>query len=153
MTHTATKVADLKNAKPNGKENLTVSKDGEISAGHSAAPLEELPEQPKSIVGTIIAEEIAKVIPPAKVLSLDERINKVENLQLLVNKRTKLVEARRDLEKFQIGSNDFNCNFMLKDSEGNTFSTTFTPGIKKVIEFLKSSFDNSVEEIEEQITF
>ena len=145
MTHTATKIADVKEVKPNGKATMTVLKDEVVE------PKVETKVEP--IVETIIKEELAKALPPEKVLSLDERINKVENLQLLVNKRTKLVETRRDLEKFQIGSNNFNCSFQVKDSEGNLFSTTFTPGIKKVIEFLKASFDESVAEIEAQITF
>jgi len=85
--------------------------------------------------------------------TLDERIHKVENLQLLVTKRTKLIQTRSELERFQIGSNDFNCNMQLKDSDGNAFTTSFTPGIKKVVEFLKSNFDGSIKEIEEKIRF
>ena len=41
----------------------------------------------------------------------------------------------------------------LKDSDGNTFTTGFTPGIKKVIDFLKASFDASIQEIENKIKF
>ena len=90
---------------------------------------------------------------PVKEPSLEQRIHKVENLQLLVNKRTKLVQTRNELEKFQISSNDFNCSLQMKDSDGNNFSTSFTPGIKKVIEFLRTSFDASIKEVEAQIRF
>ena len=83
----------------------------------------------------------------------ERRIHKVENLQLLVTKRSKLIQTRSQLERFQIGSNDFNCNMQLKDSDGNTFTTGFTPGIKKVIDFLKASFDASIQEIENKIKF
>ena len=66
-----------------------------------------------------------------------EKILKVENLQLVVEKRAKLVQTRSELERFQISSNDFNCTMRLNDSDGNVFTTSFTPGIKKVIDFLK----------------
>ena len=41
----------------------------------------------------------------------------------------------------------------LNDSGGNVFTTSFTPGIKKVIEFLKTSFDASIKEAEKMIIF
>ena len=96
-------------------------------------------------------------VPPApelkKELTLIERILKVENLQLVIEKRGKLVQTRSELERFQTASNDFNCSMRLNDPDGNVFTTSFTPGIKKVIEFLKSSFDASIAETEEKITF
>ena len=41
----------------------------------------------------------------------------------------------------------------LNDSDENVFTTSFTPGIKKVIDFLKSSFDASINDVENKITF
>jgi len=98
----------------------------------------------------------AKVEPVSelkKELTLMEKILKVENLQLIVEKRTKLVQTRSELERFQISSNDFNCSMRLNDSDGNVFTTSFTPGIKKVIDFLKSAFDSSIEDVEAKIDF
>ena len=95
--------------------------------------------------------------PPApelkKEMTLMERILKVENLQLVIEKRGKLVQTRSELERFQTASNDFNCSMRLNDSDGNVFTTSFTPGIKKVIEFLKASFDASIADTEQKITF
>jgi hypothetical protein len=96
------------------------------------------------------------VIPAAeskKEMTMLEKILKVENLQLVVEKRAKLVQTRSEMERFQISSNDFNCTMRLNDSDGNVFITSFTPGIKKVIEFLKSSFDVSIKDVEDQIKF
>ena len=109
-------------------------------------------EQPSQKAPMAIVKVESKNEAP-KEPTLDERIHKVENLQLLVTKRTKLIQTRSELERFQIGSNDFNCNMQLKDSDGNAFTTSFTPGIKKVVEFLKSNFDGSIKEIEEKIRF
>jgi len=41
----------------------------------------------------------------------------------------------------------------LNDSDGNVFITSFIPGIKKVIDFLKSTFDASIVDVENKITF
>jgi uncharacterized ubiquitin-like protein YukD len=82
-----------------------------------------------------------------------EKILKVENLQLVVEKRAKLVQTHAELERFQISSNDFNCTMRLNNSDGNMFTTSFTPGIKKVIDFLKSSLDASIIDVENKITF
>ena len=82
-----------------------------------------------------------------------EIILKVENFQLIIEKRAKLVQTRSELEKFQISSNDFNCSMRLNDSDGNVFTNSFTPGEKKVIDFLKASFDQSISDAEDKINF
>jgi hypothetical protein len=115
-------------------------------------------QEPKQITAAPapVAEK-KEPVPPApelkKELTLIERILKVENLQLVIEKRGKLVQTRSELERFQTASNDFNCSMRLNDSDGNVFTTSFTPGIKKVIEFLKASFDASIAETEQKITF
>jgi hypothetical protein len=118
-------------------------------------PLAEVKPEP---IAEVKPEPVAEVKPePVKVvkpeLTLLEKILKVENLQLIIEKRAKLVQTRSELERFQISSNDFNCSMRLNDSDGNVFTTSFTPGVKKVIDFLKSSFDGSISEAEEKINF
>ena len=78
------------------------------------------------------------VIPapePKKEMTMLEKILKVENLQLVVEKRAKLVQTRSELERFQISSNDFNCSMRLNDSDGNVFTTSFTPESRKSLIF------------------
>lgn len=118
----------------------------------ATAPKKENPvAAPEKTAMTVVKEDPKPVQP--KELTLEERIHKVENLQLMVSKRQRLLQTRIELERFQISSNDFNCSMSLKDSDGNTFATSFTPGIKKVIDFLKSSFDESIKTVEVQIKF
>ena len=100
---------------------------------------------------TEVKPEPVAVVKPE--LTLMEKILKVENLQLIIEKRSKLVQTRSELERFQISSNDFNCTMLLNDSDGNVFTTSFTPGVKKVIDFLKLSFDSSISEAENKINF
>ena len=123
-------------------------------------PVEEIPvaEVKPEPIAEVKPEPVAEVKPEPVVvakpeLTLMEKILKVENLQLIIEKGAKLVQTRSELERFQISSNDFNCSMRLNDSDGNVFTTSFTPGIKKVIDFLKSQFDASISEAENKINF
>jgi hypothetical protein len=118
-----------------------------VKPSFTAFPTEKSEEVPVSEVKPD-PEVIAK-----PEMTMQEKILKVENLQLIVEKRAKLVQTRSELERFQISSNDFNCSMRLNDSDGNVFTTSFTPGVKKVIDFLKASFDASIIEVEGKITF
>jgi len=113
-----------------------------------------IPPVEKKVAETIIpAETLVEKPFVVRELTLQEKINKIENLQLIVEKRERLVGTRSELEKFQTSSRDFNCSMRLNDSYGNVFTTSFTPGIKKVIDFLKTSFDASITDVENKITF
>jgi len=111
------------------------------------------PEEKKALIKIEPEKSVIAAPEPKKEMTLIEKILKVENLQLVVEKRAKLVQTRSELERFQVSSNDFNCSMRLNDSDGNVFTTSFTPGIKKVIDFLKTSFDASIADVENKITF
>ena len=115
--------------------------------------VDEVPEPVAEVRPEPIAEVRPEPVTAKPELSLMEKILKVENLQLIIEKRAKLVQTRSELARFQISSNDFNCSMRLNDSDGNVFTTSFTPGVKKVIDFLKSSFDTSISEAEDKINF
>jgi hypothetical protein len=121
-----------------------------VNTATATKPVEQAKANANPAMAVIKTEPGAQV---KKEMTLDERIHRVESLQLLVSKRSKLLQTRMELERFQVGSNDFNCHLNLKDSDANVFATSFTPGIKKVIDFLKASFDTSIQEVENQIKF
>ena len=78
------------------------------------AAVDEVPEpvaevKPEPIV-EVKPEPVAVVKPE---LTLMEKILKVENLQLIIEKRAKLVQTRSELERFQISSNDFKSSPMV----------------------------------------
>jgi hypothetical protein len=134
----------------NGKANTTEEK-AVVAAGIAVITAKEEEKKP-----LLKAEPEKPVIPtpePVKEMTLLEKILKVENLQLVIEKRAKLVQTRSELERFQTASNDFNCSMRLNDSDGNVFTTSFTPGIKKVIDFLRTSFDASIADVEKKINF
>ena len=116
-------------------------------------PAENKTEEKKPVLQIEAEKPVIAAPEPKKEMTMLEKILKIENLQLVIEKRAKLVQTRSELDRFQISSNDFNCTMRLNDSDGNVFTTSFTPGIKKVIEFLKTSFDASITEAENKITF
>lgn len=142
LTNTALKPG---NGKPSAEE-MTIVKT-------ILNPAENKTEEKKPV---LLIEPEKPFIPapePKKEMTMMEKILKIENLQLVIEKRAKLVQTRSELDRFQISSNDFNCTMRLNDSDGNVFTTSFTPGIKKVIDFLKTQFDASITEAESKITF
>lgn len=142
LTNTALKPG---NGKPSAEE-MTVIKT-------VLNPAENKTEEKKPVLQIEPEKPVIPVPEPRKEMTIMEKILRIENLQLVVEKRAKLVQTRSELDRFQISSNDFNCTMRLNDSDGNVFTTSFTPGIKKVIDFLKSQFDASISEAESKITF
>ena len=142
LTNTALKPG---NGKPNAEEMAIVKT--------ILNPAENKTEEKKPVLQIEAEKPVIPTPEPKKEMTMMEKILKIENLQLVIEKRAKLVQTRSELDRFQISSNDFNCTMRLNDSDGNVFTTNFTPGIKKVIEFLKTSFDASITEAENKITF
>ncbi len=142
LTNTALKPG---NGKPSAEE-MTIVK-------AILNPAENKTEETKPVLQIESEKPVVPTPEPKKEMTMMEKILKIENLQLVIEKRAKLVQTRSELDRFQISSNDFNCSMRLNDSDGNVFTTSFTPGIKKVIDFLKSSFDASIAETESKITF
>jgi hypothetical protein len=142
LTNTALKPG---NGKPNAEEMAIVKT--------ILNPAENKTEEKKPVLQIETEKPVIPAPEPKKEMTMMEKILKIENLQLVIEKRAKLVQTRSELERFQTASNDFNCSMRLNDSDGNVFTTSFTPGIKKVIDFLKSSFDASIADVEGKIKF
>ena len=59
-------------------------------------------------------------------LTLEQKIEKVENLKLLIEKREILEDSRKKLNAFVIGSPQFGESIKITDEHGNTFQTSNT---------------------------
>src|SRR5665647_2655740 len=84
-------------------------------------------------------------------LSLDEKIQRVEDLTLLIDRWRTLNESRRKLQTFQIGADSLSSVILLRDAAGNEFKTSNSSVIKSVIDEMKRTLDVKVREVEEQI--
>jgi hypothetical protein len=84
-------------------------------------------------------------------LTLDEKIQRVEDLSMMIDRWRLLSESRRKLQTFQIGADGLSSVVMLKDAGGNEFKTSNSAVITSVIEEMKRTLDAKVREVEEQI--
>ena len=84
-------------------------------------------------------------------LSLDEKIQRVEDLTLLIDRWRTLNESRRKLQTFQIGADSLSSVILLRDAAGNEFKTSNSSVITSVIDEMKRTLARWVKGVEEQI--
>ena len=84
-------------------------------------------------------------------LTLDEKIQKVEDLSLMIERWRLLTESRRKLQTFQIGADSLSSVILLRDGAGNDFKTSNSSVITSVIDEMKKTLDLKVREVEQQI--
>ena len=77
-------------------------------------------------------------------LTLDESIQRVEDLTMLINRWRKLYESRRKLQSFIIGADTISSLILLKDKAGNEFKTSNSEVIALWIEEMKLIRDTKV---------
>ena len=104
----------------------------------------EAPEIPVMTIIKNVPEEPRK-------LSLDEKIQRVEDLTLMIDRWRTLSESRRKLQTFQIGADSLSSVILLRDAAGNEFKTSNSSVISSVIDEMKRTLEAKVKEVEEQI--
>ncbi len=109
----------------------------------------EKSEQNKTSMEVVKKDEKAIVETP----SLEKRIQKVEDLSMLIERWRKLSETRRNLQTFSLGADGLGATMFLRDASGKEFKTSNTPVVSAVIEEIKSTLDSKIKEVEEQIKF
>ena len=151
---------DLTNVIPTNKvvENKEVKT--EVAKTSSNVTKEENKEAVKPVVkAPIVEKETVKPIvespKPVVVpeLTLEQKIEKVENLKILIEKREILETSRKKLNAFVIGSPQFGENIKLTDENGNTFITSNTEVFTNVIAVIKTTLIEKIKEIEIDIQF
>jgi hypothetical protein len=103
---------------------------------------------PEPVVLTIVKPE---PVPVPRKLSLDERIQKVEDLSLLIDRFRILNESRKKLQAFQLGADGLSSSIQLRDAAGNEFRTSNSAVINTVIDEMKRTLDTKVKEVEDLI--
>ena len=141
---------DLKNVTPAIQK--TVEKKAEIKEEVKNTKSVETPkvEETKKVEKTIIELPKPVIVPE---LSLEQKIEKVENLKILIEKREILEDSRKKLNSFVVGSPQFGESIKLTDENDNVFQTSNTEVFTKVIDTIKVTLIEKIKEIEEQINF
>jgi hypothetical protein len=107
------------------------------------------------VIREVVVEKIVEVQVPAPhvQLPLEDRIQKVEDLTMLIERYKTLSESRRKLQTFQIGADGMSSAIALRDAAGNEFKTSNSAVISAVIETMKNILDSKIEDVQEQISF
>jgi hypothetical protein len=105
----------------------------------------------KSEVKTEAKPEPVEV--PKPVLTLEQKIEKIENLKTLIEKRERLEASRKKLTSFVVGTNNFSENIVLTDENGNTFKTSNSEVFAKVVQTINNVLIGKISEIEQGIEF
>ena len=130
--------------------------DAIVKSSPNFKPIEKKPnnvkkEEVKPTVEKKVEKPIEQVQEP--VLSLDQKIEKVENLKTLIDKRELLEESRKKLNSFVVGTNQFNESIVLTDENGNKFQTSNSEVFTKVVKSINETLIEKISEIENQIKF
>ena len=80
----------------------------------------------------------------ARKMTLEERIQRVEDLSMLIDRWKTLNDSRRKLQTFQIGADSLSSVISLRDASGNEFKTSNSAVISSVIDEMKRTLDVKV---------
>jgi hypothetical protein len=102
------------------------------------------------------AQELAAAAPVVKespFLSLEKRIEKVEELTILIDKWRKLNEARKNLNGFKLGTDGLSSTITIKDASGQQFTTSHNIVVETVLINVKQILNEKIAEVEADINF
>jgi hypothetical protein len=104
-------------------------------------------QNPKQEVKTEVKTEAKRV------LTVDEKIQKIKELGILTDRRKNLLESKNKLSEFALGTTSEGQKMELVDSNKRVFNISNTEAIQLIIEHLKKFLDTKIQEVEKQITF
>ena len=99
--------------------------------------------------------EVLKQEPQSEnpILTLEKKIQKVEELNIVIEKWRKLGEAKKNLTGFQLGNDGLSSTITLKDAAGREFKTSHNLVVTTVLDTLQKVMDEKIAEVETQINF
>ena len=116
--------------------------------------------------GTASVAEVKNVVAGAEVpvpapapapvpqLTLEQKIQKVYDLGLLIEKLNQLNDAKRNLQTFKISSDGLSIQLYLRDTANNReFKTVNTAVVTRIIEVISETLQGKIAEVEQQIRF
>lgn len=107
----------------------------------------------KAVMEVVKTEQ--QQVKPAEnaVLSLEKRIEKVQELNIVIDKWRKLQEARKNLNEFKLGNDGMNSTIIIRDAAGREFKTSQSIVFTTVLQTVQQVLDEKIAETEVQIDF
>ena len=90
---------------------------------------------------------------PVPVLTLQQKLEKVDELNRIIAKYQRLQEARKNLNTFKIGSDGLNLTITIKDASGQEFKTSHNIVVETVLSTVKQILNERISDVEKDITF
>ena len=109
------------------------------------------------VVAEVVKPEVAPVIIPevkaAPVISVERRIEKVEELKITIKKYQQLQEARKGLTNFRLGSDGMSATLTLKDADGTPYSISNPVVVEAALTHIRQILNEKIHETEKEINF
>jgi len=87
------------------------------------------------------------------VLSLEKRIQKIQELSIVIDKWRKLNEAKKNLTGFKLGADGLSSTVIIRDVTGQEFKTSHNIVIETVLATVLEVLNSKIAEVEQQINF
>ena len=142
-------MAKKQNVASDQTATMTVVK--EVPANGKSAKIEEVvAEVVKEEVKAPASEPVIKSVP---VLTLEQKLEKVDELNRIIAKYQRLQEARKKLNNFKIGADGLNLTITIRDASGEEFKTSHNIVIETVLASLRQTLNERISDVEKDITF
>jgi hypothetical protein len=92
-------------------------------------------------------------INPVPVLTLQQKLEKVYELNRIIAKYQRLQEARKNLNTFKIGSDGLNLTITIKDASGQEFKSSHNIVVETVLSTVRQILNERISDLEKDITF
>lgn len=102
---------------------------------------------------TVVKDKEERIEEAARKLTIEERIAKVEDLSMLIDRLRNLNESRRKMQTFQIGADSLSSVVALRDANGNEFKTSNSAVVAAVVDEIRNTLDAKIAEVEQKIVF
>ena len=156
-----------KSPQGSGKQIMSNAAKKQNVATEQTATMTVVKEIPANGKSAKIEEAVAEVVPEVKeevktpapvmkiapVLTLEQKLEKIDELNRIIAKYQLLVAARKNLNTFKIGSDGLNLTILIKDASGQEFKTSHNLVIQTVLDSVKTILNEKIKEVEKDINF
>ncbi len=141
----------------NSMSNLAKKQNVATEQTATMTVVKEMPANGKTVlIEEAAAEVVEKPEPVVKinpVVSLEKRVERVEELTIIIDKWRKLQDARKGLTAFKLGADGLSSTLTLKDSSGQTFSTSNNVAVEAALLNIRQVLNEKIAEAENEINF
>ncbi len=137
----------------NGSNGSTMAVVKEVPANGDVAVIEEAVAE---VVKEEIPEVVEKVVEKPKfvpVITVDQRIEKVDELNITIAKWKTLQAARKGLTNFRLGSDGMSSTLELKDADGQPFRISNPIVVEAAVAHIRQVLNEKIAETEAEINF